>query len=315
MSEFNENNPCIDFHSHIYPQTSFVQKIPGPYLEKIKSVSKYYSRLSHTIQQKIHLAPNIIREKFDPLLLSFTLPSLAISSSAEDLALEMRQQSVKYAVVAAHPPLITNTFIISESKKNQNFLPCLTLTDLNDEDDFFEMRNLINPTYLLKINPMATALDLKSEKVQQILDFWNKKSWPVLIHTGALYSSFFNNPELGNIENFSEIVSRYSDIKFILLHMNIFKPYDALEFCHKFENTFVTTSWQSPELVTVASHKIGSERILFSSDWPLLGNNIEIRKNLILNLNSKKYLSDIETENILFKNAQGILENYFSKKL
>jgi hypothetical protein len=313
MSKNLKNAKCIDFHSHIYPHIKIRDQISDPVLQKIKSTSKYYSLISHAVQQKIHLIPEKIRKTFDPLLLSFTLPTLAINSTLEDLKQEILSNGLTCSVVASHLPNISNEFILNAAAQNSELIPCLTYAET--ENMLFEVANLEDPQFLLKLNPMAADFDLQSENLQKILNLWNKKSWPLLIHTGALYSSFFKNPELGQIENLTELVKKYSAIQFILLHMNIFKPFEALEFCAKFENTAVTTSWQSEELITVACKKIGSERILFSSDWPLLGNNIEIRKKMILELNQKNYLTDGETENILFNNAKKILETYFSKKL
>lgn len=317
MSSEINSFKCIDFHTHIYPEINLRSHVPQTYLQKIKTASKYYSAISHAVQQKIHFIPENVRKKFDPLLLSFTVPTLAINSNASDLAIEMETHSVDYAVVASHPPLITNEFIIKQTKNHPNMLPCLTYTETDQQ--FFKIEDLsvenAAPQFLLKLNPMAQNFDLNTPELRNLLDHWDKKSFPMLIHTGALYSSFFKNPTAGSIENLAELISEYKNIHFILLHMNIFKPYEALEFCQKFKNTAVTTSWQSEDLIAIACKKIGSERILFSSDWPLIGNNIEVRKNMIFELNQKGHLTNSETENILYKNARNILENYFSKKL
>ncbi len=313
MSEISQNLQCIDFHTHIYPQNSFRNHISETQNEKIKSAFKYYSLFTHAIQQKIHIIPDTIRKNFDPLLLAFTLPPLAANSTAADLNTELLNNNIDFAIVAAHPPVITNQHIIAETNINKKLIPCLSLNFADAE--LFTVSNLTNPKFILKINPMAIDFDLNDEKVIEILELWNKNSWPLVIHTGALHSSFFKHPEAGQIESLLTMVEKYKSIDFILLHMNIFKPYEALEFCQKFENTKVTTSWQSEELITIACKKLGSERILFSSDWPLVGNNIEIRKNMIQNMLQNGHLTTAEAENILYLNAQKILEAYFSKKL
>lgn len=305
----------IDFHTHIYPDLKYRNQIPDNYLQKAKTASKYYSLLGHALQQKIHLIPENIRKHFDSVLLPFTLPTLAVNSSADDLLMEIKNQSIDYVVTVAHPPMISNEFIIEQSQKHDLFLPCLSYAETEKDSEYFKVENLESPQYLLKLYPMSEDFNLNSSNLESILEFWNKKSWPMLVHTGALYSSFFKKPTAGQIENLTEMVRKYKNIKFILLHMNIFKPYEAIEFCQRYTNTFVTTSWQSEELIAVANKKLGSERILFSSDWPLLGNNIELRKKMILDLFEKNNLTHVECENILYNNAKNILETYFLKKL
>lgn len=314
-SNLTKNFKIIDFHTHIYPDLKYRNQIPDTYLQKVKSASKYYSLIGHALQQKIYLVPENIRKHFDSILLPFTLPTLAVNSTAEDLLNEIKNHSLSYAVTAAHPPTISNEFIIEQSQKNNQFLPCLSYTEAEKNTSFFETQNLMTPQFLLKLYPMIEDFNLNSQHLESILELWNKNAWPILVHTGALYSSFFKKPTAGQIENLTQMVQKYKNIKFILLHMNIFKPYEAIEFCQKFENTFVTISWQSEELIAVANKKLGSERLLFSSDWPLLGNNIELRKNMILNLLAKNYITEHESENIFYNNAKNILENYFSKKL
>lgn len=315
MSEINKLPKCIDFHTHIYPQNQLRSSLSESTLQKIKGASKYYSSISHAVQQKMHLVPESLRKSIDPVLLSFTLPTLAVNSTIEDLQIEIRQNNLTCAVVASHPTQIPNQFILEQTALYKNSVPCLTLTQLESDQAFFDLNDLRMPKFLLKINPMAQDFNLNNETTQNILELWNQNAWPLLVHTGALYSSFFKHPEAGNINSLSTLVSRYPKIHFILLHMNIFKPYEALEFCTKYENTSVSTSWQSQELITVATKKLGSERVLFSSDWPLVGNNIEIRKNQIIDLMNKNYLTEQETENILFSNAKNILEKYLSKNL
>lgn len=311
---------CIDFHTHIYPENNSISQlktyIPEKYKEKIlsksKIVSKHYSSVAHLVQQKIYHVPDALRSKIDPFLLSFTLPTLPLSSSAEDLKNEMSENNVAACVIVSHPPFITNQYLIEQSQKYENFFPCLTYAG-DTFDSIFNQKNKFN--FLLKLNPMAFDFDLNSIELKKVLDFWNQKQWPVLIHTGALYSRFFKQPEKGNIQYLENLVSKYKNIHFILAHMNIFKPFEAIEFCQNYSNTSATTSWQPPEVILDAAKKIGYQRILFSSDWPLLGDNIHIRKKILTDLYEKKLLSNVELESILYSNAQIILENYFSKKV
>jgi predicted TIM-barrel fold metal-dependent hydrolase len=303
----------IDFHTHVYPELPFRRFVPEKLQHRIQQFSNYYSSFTHKIQQQIYLIPSTYRQIADPALLLFTAPSLPINSTSADLINQMDKTQTSYALITSHPPLISNEHILEQSKCFPRLFPCLSYSN---ESSVFKIEHFDDkPEFLLKLYPMSQNFDLNSKRLKALLDLWNRNSWPLLIHTGALHSPFFKKPEQGHVQFFAKTVQQHPQINFILVHMNIFEPQAAIDFCLEHTNTIVTTSWQSDEMILNAKSKLGAERVLFSSDWPLVGNNIEIKKNQLVRLYEKNKIHAHELEKILSVNAKSILENYFSKKL
>ena len=58
--------------------------------------------------------------------------------------------------------------------------------------------------------------------------------------------------------------------------MNFHEPSVALDLVEKHPNVFVDTSWQPAEVIGEAVRRVGAERVLFGTDWPFVGNNVNI---------------------------------------
>jgi uncharacterized protein len=82
--------------------------------------------------------------------------------------------------------------------------------------------------------------------------------------------------------------------KFILAHMyNV----EGIDIVSKYRNVLQETSFSTTDLLKYALKKIGSKRIIFSSDWPYNNQKEELNKvyNLKLNKNNE---NDIIYKNI-----------------
>ena len=83
-------------------------------------------------------------------------------------------------------------------------------------------------------------------------------------------------PHLGNPEAFESWYTEFPQVKFILAHMNLHDPQIAMDLAEKYPNLMVETSWQPMEVISEAVRRLGSQRVLFGSDWPIGGQNVEI---------------------------------------
>lgn len=55
--------------------------------------------------------------------------------------------------------------------------------------------------------------------------------------------------------------------------MNLHEPERAIGLAERFSNVLLDTSWQPGEVIAEACRRVGAAKILFASDWPLLGDN------------------------------------------
>jgi predicted TIM-barrel fold metal-dependent hydrolase len=58
--------------------------------------------------------------------------------------------------------------------------------------------------------------------------------------------------------------------------MNYHDPLAALDLAEEHANVRVDTSWQPTEIIGEAVRRLGAEKVLFGTDWPLMGQNIAV---------------------------------------
>jgi predicted TIM-barrel fold metal-dependent hydrolase len=113
----------------------------------------------------------------------------------------------------------------------------------------------------------------------------------------------FKNPELGRAEAFENWFKNFPHLSFILAHMNFHQPDIAMDLAEKHSNIYLETSWQPTEVIGEAVRRIGPERILYGSDWPFVGDNINVGIKRIQSCVEAGMFSDEAAELIFGMNA------------
>jgi predicted TIM-barrel fold metal-dependent hydrolase len=118
---------------------------------------------------------------------------------------------------------------------------------------------------------------------------------------------FYKDPQQGSAERFSKWYENYPKTRFILAHMNFHDPGLSFDLCEEFENLSVDTSWQPTEVIGEAVRRVGAERVLFGSDWPLIGNNMSVGRQRIQECIDIGLLNQQQARLILGENANQLL--------
>ncbi len=299
--------PIIDFHVHVYPAlplSSELKKVRS----SLKSVLEPVSQLQHNAQSLIRKFPQFSRKFLEEITTPSVIPHLLIESQFDDLITEMNTHNVEKAVVIPHPPIISNDFVYYECRKAPNRLITSTFIDpqtMTKKEDLVAFYN--QGVRIFKINPIQSGVPAEAPYYNDFLEYLNSKKAIVILHTGNIYSHLFKAPDKGDVKNFIPWFTRYPDIKFLLAHMNFNEPHRAIEQASLYENVFLLTSWQPTDVIEKAINKVGVSKILFASDWPLLGGNILTQKNRILQLFKNKKISEQDLKNIFAENAKHLL--------
>lgn len=296
----------IDFHTHIFPMPPIPESA-----ELIRTTLKHYmkpiSQWQHWLQAKTHTLPSSLRRWVDELGMPMVVPHMLIEATANDLVEEMAKHEVVRAVVVAHPPLINNNFVFYEAKRHENLIPCVFL----DHQSIFTADDLIafwdQGVRLFKVNPIVTGLEPENAYYKPLLEYLNFKRAVVILHTGEIQSQFFKAPSFGRASTYEGWLKKYPDIKFLAAHMNFHEPDEVIQLAQDYEHLSLICSWQGEEAIEKAVKELGSERVFFGSDWPLLGDNISVQKTRILNLVTAGKISEHDAQNIFFNNAEKLL--------
>lgn len=306
MEQFN--CPIIDFHVHLYPEIPLPDEV-----KKIRSTLRDWltpvSQLQHDIQTMFRKLPQFSRKFLDELAAPTVLPHLLLESHFQDLITQMEKHNVKKAVVVPHPPILSNDFIYYECRRAPEKLLTCTFIDpetIKTKEDLAAFYN--QGVRIYKVNPLQSGVPAQAPYYEELMEYLNQKKAIVILHTGNIYSRFFKAPESGDVSSYEEWFSKYPNIRFLLAHMNFHEPEKAMEHAIKYDNVYLFTSWQPSSVILKAAEKTNIDKILFASDWPLLGDNIALQKNRVLDLLKNKELTEEQVRKIFFENAEKLLK-------
>lgn len=272
----------IDFHAHLFPDRLSGIFEKAPVLEKIRNEARATYRpvasSLHRTQTFMRHLPSVVRRTIDEMSLLVPLPGILLESSAKDLRDSMKKSGVSRTVVIAHPPYSSNEFVLEECEKNPSLIPAVNIARILGGDPSAKLREYVKRgARLLKIHASADAEGADSPRYAALLRTASDLGIPVIVHTGCIYSRLsYQDAKLGDVRNFKGWFKDFPGTTFVLAHMNFHDPFTALDIAADLPNVWVDTSWQPTETVTEAVRRLGPERVLFGTDWPLLGSNQEI---------------------------------------
>lgn len=294
----------IDFHTHAYPEISTLSPLKT-LRAKIQKACRPLWRVEQHAMRNLRKLPQPVRRGIEELAAPSILPALLINSNIDDLLQSMRSNDMNKALVVAHPPLASNEFVLELCQQHDHLLPVLYVNGKTKESSIEKVK-------LPKFHPMAEGLNENSLVYRRTLELANKEKTVVIIHSGQVNSHLlFKNPDLGNPTHFERWFEEYKNVTFVLAHMNIHEPEVSLELMEKHLNVYTTTSWQPSASIARVISKIGADRILYASDWPLIGGNMEVGISRLQNLAELGRISQEDLEMVLGKNAQHLLDKVY----
>lgn len=318
----------IDFHAHVFPDAvgTIAKRIGvgplAPYVSEdsiqfLKKQARFWLKpITHTLHQAqtvLRHFPETTRRSVDELSGLAPLANLLIESTPKDLIDAMDANRVDRAVIIAQPPYSPNEFVLKLLKDfPERFIVAVNLsrsektTPKKSADGLKKYAK--NGAKILKIHASADGEKIESERYEALLETAAELNLPVIIHTGCIHSSLlYRSPKNGQAENYIPWFKKYTKTKFVLAHMNYHDPDVAMDLAEQFENIYLDTSWQPSEIIGEAVRRIGAERIVFASDWPIVGDNMEVGISRIQDAVDTGILKDSEAEKILGLNALALL--------
>lgn len=250
------------------------------------------------------LAGKII-ESFNVLYeIDFNLPG---TGSISDVLSNMKKNGIDYTVMANFAPAKilhkNNLWALEVSRNNRNLIPLVSFHPEMDE----AMLKLIE-VYIaggargIKLHPMAQAFDPNHRKLMEVYSYCNEIRFPIQFHCGRVSNARLN--EYSDLEVILPIIKKYGDIPIILNHMADGNMEDVLRLAQNFGNVYFDTSivitgyppimrvnepsWLDDEKIIDIVNKIGSERVLFGSDYPWGSPAHDVQRFKKINLNNSQ---------------------------
>ena len=312
------SSPVIDFHTHVFPDylgqwlskralNSMTQR-----LDRVRQKARYWAKpflgSIHSVQTTMRYFPEVIRKNLDEVGSLVPLLGVVVESTHQDLSQSMQEAGVDYALIIAHPPLIPNEFVLSLAKRHPQMIPVVNISK-NETDPKKKLRHYVKKgARAIKIHPAADGEGFDTDRYKILLNAATDLGLPVILHTGSVHVRFlYKEPSQGRAEIFCQWYRNYPQTQFVLAHMNFHEPHIALDLCEEHPNLFVETSWQPAEIIGEAVRRIGAERVLFGTDWPLIGNNMLVGRQRMEDCVSTGMLNTKQAKLILGGNAAKLL--------
>lgn len=306
--------PIIDFHAHIFPASlerflpeSSKGKIAG-WRRRARALMRPFSSSMHKTQPLFRHLPEGARRNLDAITGLAPIPGLLFESTASDLKDAMNEAGVDYALIIAHPKMIPNELVLEAAADNPRMIPVVNVPAGTVRPSQTLKKFHKNGAKVLKIHPAADGEGPGCSRYKSLLKTAADLGMPVILHTGCVHSSFlYKDPEMGRVEKFEPWFKQYPKTRFVLAHMNFHDPQQALDLALEHENLFVDTSWQPAEIIGEATRRIGAERVLFGTDWPLVGNNLSVGLKRIQDCIEIGLITEAQAELIRGVNAMKLL--------
>jgi predicted TIM-barrel fold metal-dependent hydrolase len=302
----------IDFHTHVFPtrMEGLVQSDPVMKARKlVRQWLRPFSTSFHESQTFLRVIPESLRKPFDEIGMLAPLAGLLFESSVADLKESMLEAAVDKAVLIAQPPYLSNDLLLEICQDNPALVPAVNIPSGTPKPGSALKAFHKKGAKILKIHPAMDGEGVESSRYRALLKSASELGLPVILHTGCVHSHVvYKDPSQGKAERFAPWFANYPDLKFILAHMNIHEPSVALDLAEEYPNLHVDTSWQPAETIGEAVRRIGADRVLFGSDWPLVGNNMVVGLKRIQECVSMGMITDEQSRLILGENAIKLLD-------
>jgi uncharacterized protein len=245
--------------------------------------------------------------------IDFNLPG---TGSIKDVLGNMNKNGIDFTVMANFAPAKilhrNNLWALEVSKQNKSLIPLVSFHPEMDEKLIEVLEGYIKGGARgIKLHPMAQAFNPNHKDLKEVYCYCNDIGFPIQFHCGRVSNARLN--QYSDLDTIMPIIEKYSKMPIILNHMADGSMEDVLRLAENFDNVYFDTSivitgyppimrvnepsWIDDSLVIDLINKIGSERVLFGSDYPW-GSPGHDAQRLI-----KSNLSQIQKRQIMGENA------------
>lgn len=300
----------IDSHVHVFPDRlrQLAPEVTHGPLEELRKRARFWLKpvmgTLHKAQTVLRHLPEPARRALDEISGVAPLPTLLIESTVHDLTESMDEAGVDHALVIAHPPTITNEFVLDRCAEEPRLLAVVNIPSGTAKPGSALKDYVSRGAVALKIHPAADGEGVDSPRYKALLKAADELKLPVIVHTGCLHTSLlYKDPDQGQAQRYAPWFEAYPNVRFVLAHMNFHEPNVALDLMEEHPNVYADTSWQPAEVIGEAVRRVGAERILFGTDWPFVGDNLAVGLARIDDCLESGTLTSEQAERILGGNA------------
>jgi len=204
-------------------------------------------------------------------------PQVLAWGTIEGLLASMDRAAISQSVLIAAAPLAPNEWVLGEAgvKGQGRIIPVAALPamapDTTEEQWAEKLTGLADAGARgFKIHVNMDNLPPDHVAYRTAFAIAKERGLPIIIHTGRFDVPGYKRPGPVEPSMFHPLLESFPEVRVCLAHMNRDTPEAAWETMVRFEQVYADTSWQPAEVIARAAERVGTERLLLGSDWPLL---------------------------------------------
>ena len=299
----------VDFHCHITTPGSRLPEAEGDYYRTLAAPNPASHLLGQLTQEAVDAMAERLRtpaalrtyRRFGPLIYTEMSRRMREADSSALLA-EMAGNGVTQAVVVAMDPFVPTGEVLEACSHLPGLL--LPFGSCDPHAAGYEAafaRLLTLPIAGIKFHGELQQLPLDSPRLRAMLTLLaaSEKSYlPVYLHTGSF--PIYRPLETPWPAALMRLLDTFPTLNFVCGHAGWDAPGAALRAALAHPHLYLETSWQPPRLLRRLCDKLGPERLLFGSDYPLFSQKRALR-------NARKAFTPAEFTLVTAGNAKRLL--------
>ncbi|MBF0396062.1 MAG: amidohydrolase [Desulfobacterales bacterium] len=227
-------------------------------------------------------------------------PTSLRQANATNLVSYLDNFAIQTAVVL---PIETGKFTrfteatLEVCKDYRNFIPFCSVHPHHPEAEDNVKKYCSNGALGFKFHPDFQSIPPDSSDALFLFELCRANKLPVQCHVGWPVKGV----GLSQPSRYTKAISYFKDVNFILCHIGLSEFEETIDLACSFPNIYLETSGQTVDTIKKASEKIGSDRIIFGTDWPLYHPAIPISRVL------EAFPKDDDREKVFKKNIKTLL--------
>jgi predicted TIM-barrel fold metal-dependent hydrolase len=299
----------IDFHAHISTVHSHLPPPDGDYYKVLGSPNPASQFLGQITQEAWDAmaerlrTPGALRayRQAGPLIYTEMSRRMAAGDTNALLA-TMAENGVQQSVVVGMDPWVPTEDVLQACALLGGVLIPFGSVDPNVPDYLERFTHLLTlPISGIKFHSELQRLPLNSPKLYAMLETLARSQrpyLPVYLHTGNF--PIYKPSENPWNQTLPRLVATFPTLTFVCGHAGWDSPSSALRTALSWANLYLETSWQPSHLIRRLCDKLGPERLLFGSDFPLFSQKRALR-------NVRLALTETELQSVVCFNARRLL--------
>lgn len=205
------------------------------------------------------------------------LPPAIVGGTVRGLLASMARHGIDRTVLIGARGRVSNRWILEHAwpQSPARLVPVTTLPELSERAPLEEWSDAYRALAEagaagFKIHPNWDGVLPGHPSYEAAFEVAREHDRFIIIHTGCFRVRTYREAAPLALDDLRPYLDRYRDVRVCLAHMNRWHPEAVWALQREYDQLYTDTSWQPARVIRQAIARMGSDRLMLGSDWPLL---------------------------------------------